>query len=332
MIDVKFVWLQEEDRNEDISIALIIREQFSPPPCSSRTFWKQSCWSFVTGQCGDWNWNIPLHLPRWIHILSSFYLQQWICTWSSKFEQKTNSVLLVCWSKRWKSQRPWIYWLLCTTSRAMHAQCMEEALRRGILGRYRSFHQGRMNILFNTIECNCSSRNTSSPLCFESWKIENWRNLVWKTILVSTTTTNDLTETRSRLDWKEWSIGLYSWTAASWKTRSTVFWRSTTCWIFQTNPIQTQSNLWSNLETRGDGTCFVEKGKTSHLQEIDDQRLQKEIGSSDRTWKPVKTEDNRVMHVHYRTGNPWESSTNTHSATIWFSRTSWYCIIKREQV
>ena len=29
MIDGKLVWLQEEDRNEDISIALIIREQFS---------------------------------------------------------------------------------------------------------------------------------------------------------------------------------------------------------------------------------------------------------------------------------------------------------------
>ena len=29
MIVGKLVWLQEEDRNEDISIALIIREQFS---------------------------------------------------------------------------------------------------------------------------------------------------------------------------------------------------------------------------------------------------------------------------------------------------------------
>ena len=29
MIDGKLVWLQEEDRNEDISIALIIQEQFS---------------------------------------------------------------------------------------------------------------------------------------------------------------------------------------------------------------------------------------------------------------------------------------------------------------
>ena len=67
---------------------------------------------------------------------------------------------------------------------------------------------------------------------------------------------------------------------------------------------------------------FVEKGKTSHSQEIVGKRLQEELGSSDRTVKPVKCEDNRVMHVHDRTGKPVESSTNTHSARIWFSRTS----------
>ena len=172
----------------------------SLPPCSSRTFWKQSHWSYATGQCVDWNWNIPLHLPRWMHIQSSFYYQQWIGTWRSKFEQKTNGVLLVCWSKRWKSQRPWIYWLLCTTSRAVLAQCMEKASRRCILERYWSCDQRRINILSNTIECNYSSRNTSSPLYFKSWKIENWRDVVWKTIFVSSTTTKDLFETRSQLD------------------------------------------------------------------------------------------------------------------------------------
>ena len=45
---------------------------------------------------GDWNWNIPLPLPRWMHIQSSFYYQQWFGTWRSKFEQKTNGVLLAC--------------------------------------------------------------------------------------------------------------------------------------------------------------------------------------------------------------------------------------------
>ena len=36
----------------------------------------------------------------------------------------------------------------------------------------------RINILSSTIECHCSSRNTSSPLYFKSLKIENWRNVV----------------------------------------------------------------------------------------------------------------------------------------------------------
>ena len=78
----------------------------SLPPCSSRTLWKQSHWSYVTGQCGDWDWNIPSHLPRRLRVQSSSYYQQWIGTWRSRFAQKTNSVLLACWSKKWKSQRP----------------------------------------------------------------------------------------------------------------------------------------------------------------------------------------------------------------------------------
>ena len=56
---------------------------------------------------------------------------------------------------------------------------------------------------------------------------------------------------------------------------------------------------------------FLEKGKTSHSQEIVGKRLQEELGSSDRTGKPVKCEDNRVMNVHDRTGKPVESSTHT---------------------
>ena len=58
---------------------------------------------------------------------------------------------------------------------------------------------------------------------------------------------------------------------------------------------------------------FVEKGKTSCSQEIVGKRLQEELGSSDRTEKPVKSEDNRVMHVHDRTEKPVESSANTHT-------------------
>ena len=58
---------------------------------------------------------------------------------------------------------------------------------------------------------------------------------------------------------------------------------------------------------------FVDKGKTSRSQEIDDKRLHKELGSSDRTGKLVKlSEDIRVMHAHDGTGELVKSSASTH--------------------
>ena len=39
-------------------------------------------------------------------------------------------------------------------------------------------------------------------------------------------------------------------------------------------------------------------------------KLQGELDSSDRTEKPVKDEDNRVMNVHDRTGKPVEESSH----------------------
>ena len=39
--------------------------------------------------------------------------------------------------------------------------------------------------------------------------------------------------------------------------------------------------------------------------------MQEELDSSDRTGKPVKFEENRVMQVHDRTGKPVESRTHT---------------------
>ena len=72
------------------------------------------------------------------------------------------------------------------------------------------------------------------------------------------------------------------------------------------NPICDRSGKLEDTER-----VFVDKGKTSRSQEIDDKRLQKELGSSDRTGKPVKYEDIRVMHVHDGTGEPVKSSTHT---------------------
>ena len=70
---------------------------------------------------------------------------------------------------------------------------------------------------------------------------------------------------------------------------------------------------------------FVDKGKTSRSQEIDDKRLHKELGSSDRTRKPVKlSEDIRVKHAHDGTGGTCEiKRKHTHSErTICSCRTS----------
>ena len=76
----------------------------------------------------------------------------------------------------------------------------------------------------------------------------------------------------------------------------------------QLNPI---CDRWGKLEDTE--RVFVEKGKTSRSQEVDDKRLHKELGSSDRTGKLVKSEDIRVMHAHDGTGEPVKSSASTHT-------------------
>ena len=73
------------------------------------------------------------------------------------------------------------------------------------------------------------------------------------------------------------------------------------------NPICDRSGKPENKEH-----VFVDKGKTSRSQEIDDKRLHKELGSSDRTGKPVGlSEDIRVMHAPDGTGEPVESSSSS---------------------
>ena len=72
-------------------------------------------------------------------------------------------------------------------------------------------------------------------------------------------------------------------------------------------PTQSKPNPICDRSGKPEDTqrVFVDKGKTSRSQEIDDKRLHKELGSSDRTGKPVKlSEDIRVMHGHDGTGEP----------------------------
>ena len=84
---------------------------------------------------------------------------------------------------------------------------MEETSRCGILGWYWSCNSKRINILWDTIECNYLSRNTSSLLYSKSCQIEDWRSLIWESIHVSSTTTEDLITTRSRLDQRKVQLG-----------------------------------------------------------------------------------------------------------------------------
>ena len=86
------------------------------------------------------------------------------------------------------------------------------------------------------------------------------------------------------------------------------------------NPICDRSGKPEDTER-----VFVEKGKTSRSQEIDDKRLHKELSSSDRTGKPVKlSEDIRVMHAHGGNRGTCEiERKHTHSErTICSCRTS----------
>ena len=74
------------------------------------------------------------------------------------------------------------------------------------------------------------------------------------------------------------------------------------------NPICDRSGKPEDTER-----VFVDKGKTSRSQEIDDKRLHKELGSSYRTGKPVKlSEDSRVKHAHDGTGESVKSSASIH--------------------
>ena len=57
----------------------------------------------------------------------------------------------------------------------------------------------------------------------------------------------------------------------------------------------------------------VEQENTSCSREIVGKCLQEELDYSDRTGKPVKCEDNRVMQAHDGTGEPVKSSASTHT-------------------
>ena len=66
---------------------------------------------------------------------------------------------------------------------------------------------------------------------------------------------------------------------------------------------------------------FVDKGKTSRSHEIDDKRLHKELGSSDKSGKPEKLSENtRVEQTHDGSGQPDErNSSSAHTVKEQFA-------------
>ena len=137
-----------------------------------------------------------------MHIQSSFRYQQWIGTWRSEFEQKTNGVLLACWSKRdtdhkdpehidfsvprraryvdsaWKRRQDAVFWV-----------DIDLAIREGL-----TFYQTRSNaiILQGTLPAHCILKN---------WKIENWRECCMKDDIC-------LLDHHQRSHWNTITIGL----------------------------------------------------------------------------------------------------------------------------
>ena len=119
----------------------------------------------MTGQRVDWTWNIPLHLPRWMHIQSSFYYQQWIVTWRSKNLSRRQSVFFLLVDPRDESHRDreYIDFSVPRLARYLHSAWTkhQDAV---IWVDINLAIQRRINILLNTIECNYYSRDTSSLL------------------------------------------------------------------------------------------------------------------------------------------------------------------------
>ena len=100
-----------------------------------------------------------------MHIQSSFYYQQWIDTWRSKFEQKTNGILLAHADPRDESHRDpeYIDFSVPRLARYMHSAWkrhqdavfwvnIDLAIKEGL-----TFYQTRSNaiILQGTLPANC---------------------------------------------------------------------------------------------------------------------------------------------------------------------------------
>ena len=250
---------------------------------------------YVTGQRVDWTWNIPLHLPRGMHIQSSLYYQQWIDTWRSEFEQKTNSIsscLLIQEMKVTETLN--ILTFLYHVSRdtcTVHGRDIKTRYFGSILilesKRDLTFYQTRSNatILQGTLPAHCISR------------VERLK------------TGEKLYERQYLSPRPPPKISLkhdLNWTKGNDQSGSTV----------EHQPVGklVQQSLGETLQAGSSKpTQFpkpIEDGTGKPVTQEIVGKSQGELSSSDRTGEPVKDEDKRVMKVHDRTGKPVEGSSH----------------------
>ena len=334
MIVGKLVWQQEEDRKEDISIALIIREESFTSELFKDTLETislipalQDNVMIESGIFSITSTTLDVHSIFTLLSTLDWYLEVKIqaedkqyssCPLIQETNHKDPEYIDFSVPRRakyvhsaWKKHQDAAFWV-----------DINLAIKEGL-----TFFQ-------TPIECNYTSRDTSSLLHSKSWKIQNSRSFVWKTILVSSTTTKDLIETRSQLDQRNDQLG------------STVEQQPVGELIQQSfgegqhvkfsKPTQPKPKPICDRSGKPEDTedVFVDKGETSRSHEIDETGLHEELGSSDRSGIPEKLSENiRVKHAHDGTGQPVEqNSSSTHSErTICSWRKSWHGVIQRGQ-
>ena len=135
MIVGKLVWQQEEVRKEDISIALIIREEsltselFKDTLETISLILRYRTMSWLGVEYSITSTTLDVHSIFALLSAMDWYLE--VKIWAE--DRQYSSCQLIQETKIIKILN---ILLLCTTSSAIRAQCLEEAPRRGILGWY----------------------------------------------------------------------------------------------------------------------------------------------------------------------------------------------------
>ena len=177
-------------------------------------------------------------------VQSSLYYQPWIDTWRSGFKQKTNSISSCLLNQETKITK--ILNILTSLYHIVHNTCITYG--RNIKTRYfglililrfregSTFYQTRSNAII--------LQGTLPALLYsKSCEIEDWRSLKREIILVSSTTTQDLTTTRSRLDKRNEQLGSTVEQQPVGKIVRQSFEEVQQRNILKTNPTKTQTNL-----------------------------------------------------------------------------------------